>query len=323
MSERMSSRRGANQQAPSFLQQRRAWQAHHRQVARDSLIRLRQRPLGTLMTLFAIAVALVLPATLWLLLGGAQVLDRNLEDTAQLTVYLSPSLEEASAREVADKVRQRADVGRVELITAAEGLHQFQASLDLGDALQGLDHNPLPASLVVQPVTRTPEAVAALAMQLRQVNGVDEASADMQWLERLKQLTRLGQRIVLAFGALFALGVLLIVGNTIRLAVENRRDEIEVVTLIGATHAFVRRPFLYSGAWLGLGGGMLALVLLAVGMGWLSSPLSALASSYGTDWELPGLGFEGSLLLLVCSTVLGWLGAWIAVGRHLARMRPR
>ena len=139
----------------------------------------------------------------------------------------------------------------------------------------------------------------------------------------LASLDRLEAMDMESLLALFGSGVLLVVGNTIRLAVENRRREIEVVTLIGATHAFVRRPFLYSGAWYGLGGGLLAWGLLTLGSEWLAAPVAALAASYGASFSLPQLGAVGSVTLVGCSTLLGWLGAWIAVSRHLADVRPR
>ncbi|EWH03089.1 cell division protein FtsX [Halomonas sp. BC04] len=214
-------------------------------------------------------------------------------------------------------------MARTRLITAAEGMAEFQQALGLADALGRLDDNPLPASVVVTPVDPAPEGVRELAESLQEMTGVDEVRLDLAWLERLRHLAELGSRVALALGVLFGLGVLLVVGNTIRLAVESRRQEIEVVMLIGATHAFVRRPFLYSGAWYGLGGGLLAWGLLGLGSEWLAAPVSALAASYGATFQLPQLGAAGSATLLICSTLLGWLGAWIAVSRHLADIRPR
>ncbi|MFC0268837.1 permease-like cell division protein FtsX [Kushneria aurantia] len=316
-------RRGARTHQITAEGRSRAWRRHHRQMALDSLGRLRRRPLSTLLTMLAIAIAMVLPATLWLALGSAQLLDANLDDSARMTLYLDQGLSESQAMAVAERARAEAGVAGTELITAAAGLAEFQQRLGMEDALAMIDDNPLPATVLVQPQSRDPQAAQALAERLGAIDGVEEARLDMAWLERLRQLGELGRRIVLVFGVLFGLGVLLVVGNTIRLAVESRREEIEVVTLIGATHAFVRRPFLYVGAWYGLGGGLLALALLTLGRGWLSAPINAIAQSFGSRFELPGIGPGGSLLLLLVSTLLGLIGAWLAVGRHLAEIRPR
>lgn len=317
------SRRGARSHQITFESRSRAWRRHHEQMAVDSLHRLRRRPLSSLMTMMAIAIAMVLPASLWLALGSAQLLDSNLDDSARMTLYLNPSLSESQAMDITDQVRGERDIASTELITAAAGLESFQQRLGMNDALAMMDDNPLPATILVQPRSRDPEAAQALAERLGKIDGVTDARLDMAWLERLRQLSELGRRVVLAFGVLFALGVLLVVGNTIRLAVESRRQEIEVVTLIGATHAFVRRPFLYVGVWYGLGGGILALMLLTLGRGWLSAPIDMLASGFGSHFTLPGIGLGGSVLLLICSTMLGLIGAWLAVSRHLADISPR
>ncbi|CAM3383284.1 permease-like cell division protein FtsX [Halomonas lysinitropha] len=315
--------RGARTHRPTGGVRWRAWARHHRTMAVDSGRRLLRRPLGSLMTMLAIAIALVLPAGLWLTLDSARLLDAELEESATLTAYLEIGIAEGEAGRIEEALAAQAGVAGTRLITAAEGMAEFQQALGLRDALMRLEGNPLPASVVVRPGDPDPEAVRGLAEALEGVPGVDEVRLDLAWLERLRHLAELGQRVTLALGVLFGLGVLLVVGNTIRLAVENRRQEIEVVTLIGATHAFVRRPFLYSGAWFGLGGGLLAWGLLTLGSDWLSAPVSALAASYGASFHLPRLGPEGSTILLGCSTLLGWLGAWIAVNRHLAEIRPR
>ncbi|GHE22375.1 permease-like cell division protein FtsX [Halomonas urumqiensis] len=301
----------------------RGWARHHRLMCQDSAWRLFRAPVGSLLTMLAIAIALVLPAALWLTLDSAQLLDAELEESATLTVYLAAQVEEAQAVRIDEALAAHEGVANTRLITAAEGMAEFQQALGLTDALGSLDTNPLPASIVVTPREPEPQAMRVLGESLEQVNGVDEVRLDLAWVERLRHLGELGRRVALALGVLFGGGVLLVVGNTIRLAVESRRQEIEVVTLIGATHAFVRRPFLYSGAWYGLGGGLIAWGLLALGGEWLAAPVATLAASYGASFSLPHLGPGGSAILVGCSILLGWLGAWIAVSRHLASIRPR
>lgn len=300
-----------------------AWVRHHKAMAVDSIRRLLRYPIGSLLTMLAIAIALVLPAALWLTLSSARLLDAELDDSATLTVYLQTRVNTAQAGRVEQAVAAEPAVQGTQLITAKQGMADFQQALGLADALYGLEDNPLPASIVVTPESAAPKAMQALSQRLGELSGVDEVRVDLAWIERLRHLAELGQRVTLALGVLFGLGVLLVVGNTIRLAVESRRREIEVVMLIGATHAFVRRPFLYSGAWYGLGGGLLALGLLTLGGRWLALPVQALAASYGAGFTLPALGIAGSTILLSCSTILGWLGAWVAVTRHLASIKAR
>jgi cell division transport system permease protein len=289
----------------------------------DSAWRLLRHPVASLLTMLAIAIALVLPAALWLTLDSARLLDTGLEESVTLTAYLEHDVDEGEASRIHEALAAQEEVDRARLITAAEGMAEFQQALGLSDALARLTENPLPASIVIGPVDPSPETVRSLAKKIEGIAGVEEVRLDLAWIERLRHLADLGQRVALALAVLFGLGVLLVVGNTIRLSVESRRQEIEVVTLIGATHGFVRRPFLYSGIWYGLGGGLLAWGLLMVGSGWLSAPVSALAASYGASFSLPELGLTGSAILLGCSTLLGWLGAWVAVSRHLAEIRPR
>ncbi|WP_136255520.1 permease-like cell division protein FtsX [Onishia niordana] len=318
-----TSRRGARSQRTVMRSRLSAWARHHRAVGRDSATRLIRTPVASLLTMLAIAIALMLPTALWLTLDGARLLDTQLDESATLTAYLESEVDEREAMRVAEALGATPAVEAIRLITAAEGMAEFQQALGLEDALDRLTTNPLPASVVISPRDASPDAMRTLAAELEAVSGVDEVRVDLAWLERLKRLAELGRRVTLALGVLFGLGVLLVVGNTIRLAVESRRQEIEVVTLLGATHGFVRRPFLYSGAWYGLGGGLLAWGLLALGRQWLSAPATALAESYGASFAMPALDAMGSATLLISSTLLGLLGAWIAVSRHLADIRPQ
>ena len=316
-------RSGARAQQTRFSSRLRAWGRHHRAMALDSLFRLVRYPLGNLLTMLAIAIALVLPAALWLTLDSAKLLDAELDESASLTVYLDMGIDAAQAARIEEAVSADGGVAQTRMISPEQGMADFQQSLGIDDTLAGLDDNPLPTSIVISPQNVEPAAMAELAERLEGVTGIDEVRVDLAWVERLRHLAALGRRVALALGVLFGFGVLLVVGNTIRLSVESRRREIEVVMLIGATHAFVRRPFLYSGAWYGAGGGLLALGLLALGNHWLSLPVAALAASYGASFTLPQLDVTGSTILLSCSILLGWLGAWLAVTRHLSSIRPR
>ena len=316
-------RSGARAQQTRFSSRLRAWGRHHRAMALDSLFRLVRYPLGNLLTMLAIAIALVLPAALWLTLDSAKLLDAELDESASLTVYLDMGIDAAQAARIEEAVSADGGVAQTRMISPEQGMADFQQSLGIDDTLAGLDDNPLPTSIVISPQDVEPAAMAELAERLEGVTGIDEVRVDLAWVERLRHLAALGRRVALALGVLFGFGVLLVVGNTIRLAVESRRREIEVVMLIGATHAFVRRPFLYSGAWYGAGGGLLALGLLALGNHLLSLPVAALAASYGASFTLPQLDVTGSTILLSCSILLGWLGAWLAVTRHLSSIRPR
>lgn len=315
--------RGARAQRTTLSSRWRGWLRHHRAMCLDSALRLVRAPLGSLFTMLAIAIALVLPAGLWLMLDGARLLDAELDASATATVYLAADVDDGEAGRIQQALNAHPEIKASRLITAEQGMAEFQQSLGLSDLMSRLPDNPLPASVVLTPFDPSPQAMRALAAQLEALPGVDEVRLDLAWLDRLRKLAELGRRATLGLGVLFGLGVLLVVGNTIRLAVASRRKEIEVVTLIGATHAFVRRPFLYSGAWFGLGGGALALALLTLGADWLAAPISALAASYGASYSLPRLGWAGSAIVLTCSTLLGWLGAWLAVSRHLSKIRPR
>lgn len=315
--------RGARSQQAFLGSRMRAWGRHHRAMAIDSLQRLVRYPLGNLVTMLAIAIALVLPAAFWLTLDSARLLDTELTESATLTVYLGNGVNGAQAGRIHEAVTAQPEVDQARFISADQGMADFQRSLGLEETLSGLASNPLPASIVIQPRDVDPAVMQTLAERLGQMTGVDEVRLDLAWIERLRNLAALGRRLALALGVLFGLGVLLVVGNTVRLSVESRRREIEVIMLIGATHAFVRRPFLYSGAWYGFGGGVFALALLSLGGHWLALPVVALADSYGAQFSLPALDVTGSTILLSCSTLLGWLGAWLAVTRHLASIKPR
>ncbi len=318
------SAKGASQSKALVSDRFGAYIAHHKFSASDSLMRLLRTPGQSLLTWMVIAVALALPATLYASLQNLQAVGQRWDGVSQLSVFINPRAKAV----VIDKFRQQlASDPRVEDVTyisAEQALAEFEQQTGLGGALQTLDSNPLPPALIIKPqLSARASDIARLAESLKAKPAVDDVVVDLAWVQRMQQLLALAERLVLALGALLALGVLLVVGNTIRLAIENRRDEIVVVKLVGATNAFVRRPFLYTGIWYGIGGGLLAWVLLSIAIGWLAGPVGRLADLYQSDFSLKGLGFSGSLVMLLLAALVGWLGAWLAVSRHLGQIRPR
>lgn len=302
----------------------RAWGEQHAQSARDTVEHLTRMPIATAMTVAAIAIALALPTALHLLLQNLERVGGDWERSAAVSLFLKPAIDDARAAEVAAALRTRLDVAGVELISRADGLAEFREYSGLGGALDQLGENPLPVVLAIYPslAGQTPAGLDALVADLEALPEGDFARLDAQWAQRFRAIVALLRNASLLLGAAFGLAVLLVVGNTIRLEIENRRGEILIMDLVGATTAFVRRPFLYSGAGYGLLGGVLAWVLVTVAVQLLQGPVARLAALYHTELAIGGLNLRDSLLLVGGSMGLGILGSWIAVGRHLVQIEP-
>jgi len=269
-------------------------------------------------------VALALPVALLLLLTSLQGVSAGWESSARVTAYmrLSASLEQTQA--LANEIGADSRVAELELIDRDRALAEFRASSGLDDALDYLEENPLPHTLLITPEerARSADGVAALVTFIEGMDGVEQVQVDLGWLQRLNAMTDLLARAVWALAILLAAAVVLVIGNTVRLSIESRRDEILVAKLVGGTDGFVRRPFLYTGAWFGLGGGVVAWILLQLSLWWLSGPVERLAGLYRSDFSLNGLSIDGALALIIAAMLLGWLGAWVAVKRHLDDIEP-
>ncbi len=313
---------GASQKRVGITSRLQAWRLHHYDSARNSLQRLLSTPLQTLLTLLVVAIALALPAFFFVALGNLETLGQNWQGRPQLSVYLHKEARSEAITAFERKVESRKDVADVSYISAAQALVEFERMSGLGAALQTLSENPLPPALILSPSDLSPEALDSLQHDLSKDPLVETVQLDMDWVLRLNQLLELAGRLVMSLGLLLGLGVLLVIGNTIRLAIENRRAEIIVVKLVGGTDGFVRRPFLYTGIWYGLGGGLLALILLLLTVIWLSGPVNTLSSLYESEYQLSGLGFLSSIGLLLIAGSLGLAGAWLAVRRHLSAIEP-
>ncbi len=301
-----------------------AWLTRHVQTFIGSLGRLSQQSLATLMTTLVIGIALALPACLHLLVTNAQRAVGGWNRAISVSVYLKQPTSQGEARGLAERIRQRRDIADVELITSEEALKAFRNESGFGEAIDALNENPLPHALALRPAESyaTPAHLASLAADLRKLPSVDVVQLDTAWVERLNAILEAIRRGILLAGALLAVGILVIVGNTIRLDIQNRRDEIEVTKLVGGSDGFVRRPFLYSGVWYGIGGGIFAWIVTAVVLAALREPVARIAGLYGSAFELTGLGLEAGAILIGIGILLGWLGSYVAATRHLRQIEP-
>jgi cell division transport system permease protein len=297
----------------------------HAQALLGSLGRLARQPLATLLTVVVIGIALALPVALYLAVSNMRVATAGLDETVRLSAYLAMGTTADEAREIADAIAEQRGVAGTALVSPDEGLAEFRKHSGIGEALEALPDNPLPWLVTVRPAPPrdSAEAVDALAAEIRKLDGVDLVEADTAWVRRLHAIEDGLQQLVLLVGAVLAAGVLAVVGNTIRLEIDGRRAEIEVTKLVGASNAFVRRPFLYSGLWQGVAGGLLAVVLIAGGLFALEPFVARLASAYGSAFALEGLSMREWLLVVGGGAALGFLGAWLAAAYHLRRIEPR
>ena len=316
--------RGAKTARSPLRQQANSYFGHHKKVARDSAQRLWQTPVASLMTWTVMGVALALPVALMLLLTSLQGVSAGWESSARVTAYLQESVSIEQAEKLKASLSDDSRVAEVELIDRDTALEEFRASSGMEDALDYLNENPLPHTLLVTPSdgSRTADGVQTLLALVEGMDGVEQVQVDLGWLQRLNAMTDLLERAVWALALLLSMAVVLVIGNTVRLSIENRRDEILVAKLVGGTEAFVRRPFLYTGAWFGLGGGVVAWILLQLSLWWLSGPVERLAGLYRSEFSLSGLTFDGVFALIIMAMLLGWLGAWVAVKRHMDDIEP-
>lgn len=300
------------------------WVVRHLQVALASLGRLSRSPFSTLMTAAVIGIALALPTGLHVALSNVQQLAGGWEGAATLSLFLKKEANQEQVARLTTSLRQHPQIAQVQLIEPELALEEFRRLSGFEGALDALDENPLPAVLVIEPLPQygTPEATERLMQELNGHQEVDFTQVDLEWVRRFHAITEIVRRGVLVIAALLGLAVLLIVGNTIRLEIQNRRDEIEITKLIGGTNAFIRRPFLYGGIWYGLFGGVIAWLLVSISLWLLDGPIERLAGLYHSDFDLSAIDIPTLILLLGASTLLGLLGSWTAVGRHLSEIEP-
>lgn len=296
----------------------------HARVFFFSLGKLGKNPVGALLTALVIGIALALPAGLYVLTGNLNAISYSWQDSLQLSLFLKDSVSAERGEALAREIRARPGVARTAYISREQSLAEFREQSGFGEALDILKDNPLPAVIAVTPQRSQDQLqVESLLADLTQLPEVDLAKLDQRWLERLYAVLSIVERAVVIVALLLGLAVVVTVGNTIRLDIEARREEISVMKLIGAPDSFIRRPFLYTGFWYGLGGGICALILVLVSVMALSGPSRVLAGLYDSSFAFSGLSVGASFLLLLIGIGLGLLGAFVTVARHLSDIEPQ
>ncbi|MCL5979685.1 MAG: permease-like cell division protein FtsX [Gammaproteobacteria bacterium] len=289
------------------------------EAGRNALSALGRQPISTAMTVLALAIVIALPVGLFTVLTNMENLLGNWRNQAQISLFLHKDASPQAIQHLQKALAQTKGVVEVRYVSADAALAEFQKHSGMVAAIQTLGENPLPASFVVQldPLRYPPSALQQLVGHWAQDPAVATAQSDLHWVARLQAILALGQRAALILAVLLALGAVLVMGNTIRLHIAQRRDEIDVASLVGATRSFIRRPFLYQGLLQGAVAGLVAWGIVVAAFYWLQVPVDRLAALYGTQFNLVALTPEQGATLVIASALLGWLGSLLAVGRHL------
>ncbi len=300
-----------------------AYLLHHLQSLVFSLGKIYQAPTTTIMTVAVIGITLSLPGGFYVFLKNIDAMSGDFRSTTQITLYLGLKTDEKNARSLQHEIALMPKVQSTEFFSRQEALESFRQSSGFGKSIDTLSSNPLPHTILVEPVNTIDRFEARnLLNALQAIPEVDIAKLDTEWLDRLYTILEIAQRSVMIITILFAFAVLLIVGNTIRLDIQSRYQEIIVTKLIGATNAFIRRPFLYGGIWYGLFGGISSWIIVEIGYLAISGPLNNLNLLYQAELVFVTFSLQDFIVLLSFSTLLGLIGSWIAVARHLNQIEP-
>ncbi len=294
------------------------WISLHREALRLVLDRMWSTKLATLMMLSVIGLTLSLPAGLYLVLDNAGRLAGGIESDPQISLFLNIDASNETVKALDKQLRSHKMVKDYRFVGRDAAWAELKQKAGLDDLAGGLEKNPLPDAFIVHARSNEPETIEQLRQEIAQWDGIDHVQLDTAWVKRLYSLLQVGRQAVLVLAGMLGFALLAVVGNTIRLQILTQREEIEVSQLIGATNAFIRRPFLYAGSLHGLGGGIAAWLLLAAATTLFNFSIEDVARLYASDFRLTMLDGGTILILLGGSTLLGWLGSYLAVSRYLS-----
>ncbi|MCF7986510.1 MAG: permease-like cell division protein FtsX [Methylovulum sp.] len=298
-----------------------AYRDLHAHALFSSLGRLVSSPFNTIMTVVVLSIAISLAGGFYLVLKNLQQFTGNLETSAQISLFLKDEITEAHAKQLAENIRQNPAIQSVKLITKEQALAEFKTYSGFGSAISVLKTNPLPIVVQVLPrdTLENKEGFEELLQTFQQSVEVDSAQFDLKWVQRLQSIMAVSQRGAALLNLMLGVAVIFIAGNTIRLELNNRREEVIIAKLVGATSAFIQRPFLYTGFWIGFLSGVTSWFTVTMMMLILMQPVEHLSTLYGGNFHLLFFGFLDTLELLAISSGLGVLGSW-AVLMHQLRL---
>jgi len=318
------SRQWHNKENSNLSDKSQAYLHIHAHALFSSLGRLVRNPFSSAMSIVVMAIAISLASGFYLLVVNMQQLTGNIESTNQISLFLKPAFSDKAGENLADRIRKNSNIEHVKLITKAQALEEFKSYSGFGDVLNVLESNPLPTVIQVLPKNTLDDihSVELLIAEFNKLPQVDFAQMDMKWVKRLHSIMQILQRSVFLLTVLLSSAVLFITGNTIRLELQNRRDEVLVAKLVGATHSFIQRPFLYTGFWLGLLSGLVAWALVTLMMVILQNPIERLSILYNGAFDVIYLGLSDTLSLLMIASLLGVIGSWIVLRQQLKQIKP-
>lgn len=299
------------------------WLEQHARVLLFTLRRFVATPAASLFNILVIGIALSLPAGLYVLLQNVQGLAEQVAGTPQISVFLSLDASRDDITRIGKRLKEHEAVGRAEFVPRERALEQLRQSTGLADVIGGLAQNPLPDAYVVYPKEGDFRRLEAVRDEFQKWPRIEYVQLDSVWAHKLEALLKFGRMAVLILAVLLSFALAAVTFNTIRLQILTQRDEIEVSKLIGATNAFIRRPFLYFGMMQGALGGAAAWLIILVSLHLLNGSFAELAQLYASSFALHPLSAGDSLALLLFSAYLGWLGSWLSVAQHLWQIEPR
>ena len=301
------------------------WLNHHLQAIKLVLFRMRNNALSTFMICLVIAVAMCLPSLFYLGVDNLSRLSDHMQSETEISLFLKQDASKNTIAGINAALAKNPDIREYHLVTKDQAWKQLQEkskdNLDVSEAINQLGKNPLPDAFFIQPKSTDPEALEALKNTLKNIPGVEQAILNADWAKRLATLLDIGRKLIFFIAILFAIVLLIIIGNTVRMQILTQQDEIEVSYLIGATNSFIRIPFLYAGAIYGLFGGLLSILIIAGIIQTFNVSITEISQLYSSDFSLNIFNVQLYLAITGAAVVIGWLGSYIAVSRAISMIR--
>ena len=302
-----------------------AYLLNHAHSLFSSLGRLSRSPYTSAMTVLVLAIVISLASGFYMVVSNIQQLTGNLQASNQISLFLQDNVTENQAMKLAEQLRQHAGIDGIKFISKKQALEEFKQNSGFADALKVLEVNPLPHVLQITPTRQldSVDDINPLLTEFKQMPQVYLVQVDTQWMARVQAIMLIAKQGVNLIACLLGFAVTFITGNTIRLELQNRQDEVYISKLVGATHAFIQRPFLYTGLWLGLVSGFLGWLIVTLMLFIVKTPVETLSSLYNNQFELQFLSFSEFLILLASSAGLAMLGSWVVLNYQLRQLKPR